>query len=548
MKKELIYAMCVLWAGSYAFSQVEEEQIQLPEITTTISGDTVVAGKDAVPDFSRVVPAAGMEKNIMPKLPGERISSGSEEEPVADFFFGEKKNVYAQGILGGGFPGDFIGDFSVYKTSSSNPFKIEFSHFSRNGYGKNTAGDGYFDNGTKLYAEKTFRVSGSDVSFAGKYDRAGTGLQERSQNFFDMTSQKVSGTLIFDHVFGDSGFEFYSETQAYWFNRYTGIKNEGVYSDLEKNMNVFFTDPGFIFSFYQSGISVSLDCNFQFESLLGKADGADVKRLCRADASIVGGYESDLFTAFGQVGLAGGSEIGDGRSIVPTFSAGAELKTKLGSNPKTFVFALNGGLETSTEELANLERTYKFAQLTSLPAEMTDWFVNSKIVLPLVEFLSINGGVEFKRTAFENGMWEADYSSKKRTGLYGFKNIERTLVTTDSGITFNFGLFTLRGGWRAHWNHVPSNEYKHSVEAVLSYESDDEKWGFSVGSVESIDTYSDKCPNLKGSIYYNMKNVMRLSLEIEDAIKLFSGKDREYVDSDYLTRPGSATVLAKFFF
>ena len=87
MKKELIYAMCVLWAGSYAFSQVEEEQIQLPEITTTISGDTVVAGKDAVPDFSRVVPAAGMEKNIMPKLPGERISSGSEEEPVADFFF-----------------------------------------------------------------------------------------------------------------------------------------------------------------------------------------------------------------------------------------------------------------------------------------------------------------------------------------------------------------------------------------------------------------------------------------------------------------------------
>ena len=116
--------MVIAWLGFVAYAQnSEEEQIQLPEITTTISGDTVVAGKDAVPDFSRVVPAAGMEKNIMPKLPGERISSGSEEEPVADFFFGEKKNVYAQGILGGGFPGDFIGDFSVYKTSSSNPFK-----------------------------------------------------------------------------------------------------------------------------------------------------------------------------------------------------------------------------------------------------------------------------------------------------------------------------------------------------------------------------------------------------------------------------------------
>lgn len=127
MKRNLI--LVIAWLGFVAYAQnSEEEQIQLPELTTTVSGDTVVAGKDAVPDFSKVVPSAGEEKNIMPRLPGERISGeDGDGEPEASFLAGEHKNVYAQGLVGGGFPGDFIGDFSVYKASETDPFRIEFS-------------------------------------------------------------------------------------------------------------------------------------------------------------------------------------------------------------------------------------------------------------------------------------------------------------------------------------------------------------------------------------------------------------------------------------
>ena len=548
MKKNLI--LVIAWLGFVAYAQnSEEEQIQLPELTTTVSGDTVVAGKDAVPDFSKVVPSAGEEKNIMPRLPGERISGeDGDGEPEASFLAGEHKNVYAQGLVGGGFPGDFIGDFSVYKASETDPFRIEFSHFSRNGYGKNPAGKGYFDNGTKLYAEKTFQAISSDFTVSGKYDRSGTGLQERSSCFYDMNSQKVCGNLIFDHVFSDTGFEFYSESECYWFNRYTGINNEGKYLKQEQDIDVIHMDPGFVFSWYNQGFSAAFECNFQIESILGSLEMVDTKRIFRVDGALVTGFENDIVTAFAQGGIAGGNKIGDGRSIVPSFSTGAEVRVKFGEAERNFVIGLNGGLRSKHEELSVLERTYKFAQLTTLTDETSDWFVNSKIVIPMFETVSLNGNVEFKKTAFDNGVWEAAYSSRKESGLYGIAPVDRTLFTTDAGLSFKMGVFTMRGGWRAHWKHVPSNEYEHTVETSISYDSENEKWGFSAGAVESIDDSSDKCPNIKGSIYCNVKNVMKLSLEIDDAVKLISRKERKYVDSEYLARAGSVTFLAKFFF
>ena len=128
MKK--LFVVMFAFCAALGFAQNnEDEKIQLPEMTTTVSGDTIVAGRDAVPDFSKVVPSAGEEKNIMPKLPGEHIVYDDGAEPEANFFTGENKNVYAQGLVGGGFPGDFIGDFSVFKDSNTDPFRIEFLPF-----------------------------------------------------------------------------------------------------------------------------------------------------------------------------------------------------------------------------------------------------------------------------------------------------------------------------------------------------------------------------------------------------------------------------------
>lgn len=533
---------------SFSFAQIlQEEKIPLSELEMPISGENSTSIESA-PDFSKVVPPAGQEKNITPKLPSQRISYENEEtEEEADFFSGENKNIYAKGIVGGGFPGDFIGDFSVYKSSNIDPFRIEFSHFSRNGYGKHSAADGYFDNGTKIYAEKSFRIANSDLTFGGRYDRAGTGLQKISDHFYDMISQKVSGVFLFDYFFGDSGFEFFSETESYWYNRYSGITTDGDFLKQERNINVFWMEPGFIFSWYNKGFSAGLECNFQVESFLGKHDYANVDELFRVDATLFTGYESDIVTAFTRGGIAGGTKIGEGRTIVPSFITGAEVRVPF-SNGNSLVVGANGGLETRHEEFSVLERKYKFAQMTTLTEETSDWFVNSKIVLPLFELISFNSSLEFKKTAFDNYLIEADYSTKKTCGVFGFKAEDRTQVTTDNGVSIKYNIFTLRGGWRAHWNYVPSNEYRHSVDASIAFDDEYKRFGFSAGVIESVDKKSDKLPNLYSNFYLNIKKSIKLSLEVNDAIKLFAQKDREYVESGYLVRAGSVTFLTSFSF
>ena len=111
-------------------------------------------------------------------------------------------------------------------------------------------------------------------------------------------------------------------------------------------------------------------------------------------------------------GIAGGTEIGYERNVVPSFSTGAEVRTPL-SNGRKLVIGLNGGLETNHEQFSVLERKYKFAQMTSLTKESSDWFANSKIVIPLFDSITLNSGIEFKKTAFDNYAWEGDYSTTK---------------------------------------------------------------------------------------------------------------------------------------
>ena len=105
--KNTLYFFCVALFSAPLFSQTEN--VTLPDITTTISGEVVTAGKDAAPDFSKVIPVDKKDDSVLPVFTEENVSF--DEEPVADFSFGEAKTIFAQGLVGGGFPGDFIGDF-----------------------------------------------------------------------------------------------------------------------------------------------------------------------------------------------------------------------------------------------------------------------------------------------------------------------------------------------------------------------------------------------------------------------------------------------------
>src|SRR5574344_1671589 len=181
----------VLLLNPVAAEETKEDKITLPDVTTVVSGDSLTAGKNAVPDFSDVVPDLADGTAPLPELPDAQSDEVSNE-PEADLTSTSNRNVYAEGLIGGGYPGFFSGDFSVYKSSGDNPFRLRFSHESANGYGAHEAADGFFDSTTELSGNKQITFKNAVLNFGAAYNTITNGMQSLSPCFFDNTQQNVN--------------------------------------------------------------------------------------------------------------------------------------------------------------------------------------------------------------------------------------------------------------------------------------------------------------------------------------------------------------------
>ena len=76
--KNIFYLFCVAFFSAPLFSQTEN--VTLPDITTTVSGEVVAAGKDALPDFSKIVPDDKKVDSVLPVFAEENVSFDEEPE------------------------------------------------------------------------------------------------------------------------------------------------------------------------------------------------------------------------------------------------------------------------------------------------------------------------------------------------------------------------------------------------------------------------------------------------------------------------------------
>ena len=87
---------------AFAVFELSAQTIELPEVTTVISGETDKAGEDALPDFSDVLKIPAGSGGVEPVLPEVETSENTDiaagkSKPV-------EKSVYAEGLIGGGYP------------------------------------------------------------------------------------------------------------------------------------------------------------------------------------------------------------------------------------------------------------------------------------------------------------------------------------------------------------------------------------------------------------------------------------------------------------
>lgn len=536
-----------------------EDKIQLPEVTTTVSGDSLTAGKNAIPDFTGLVPNGTAAEAPLPQLPDAQGATVTTE-PEADLSYDSEKSVYAEGLIGGGYPGFFSGDFSVYKSSGDNPFRLRFSHESANGYGAHEAADGFFDSTTELSGNKQITFKNAVLNFGAAYNTITNGMQSLSPCFFDNTQQNVNSMNSITWKL-PYGFGIELGVGGQWYSRYAGKDSNytGTSTFQQNGASILDLHPLFNVGWSNSIASIGFTAQYEYETTLRSMefvtdsvgllyDGPTTLNVHRGQFGFAGGWSNSTVSLDGAIALVVGTALGNSALVAP-FSVGVSAQHQSASATQPISFSLRGGLDSVLPQYADLEQQYRYTYLEYLPSETSDWFVSLKGAVPVSTHFVFNMSGDWRMTAFGNGIWEPQYvSNATECGLYTYKQIARTLIDSDVGFSFLYKILTLGIDWKANWLYIPADEYAYTIGATCSVLAADGFWGTNIAVREALGESVDTVPIINAGGFVRLRDSLRLALELNDAIKLCTGTNRAYAKSRYLSRAGSVTLLVKFFF
>lgn len=542
-----------------ADTNTTEQKIQLPDVTTVVTGDSLTAGKNAIPDFSDVTPSTDEATTPLPQLPDAK-SDNVKEEPEADLSYGSERNLYAEGLIGCGFPGYFSGDFSIYKSSGDNPFKLRFYHESANDYGTHTAAKGFFTGTTELSGTKKFTLKNVILNIGATYNTGVNGMQNLSTCFFDDTKQTVSSQNNVTWML-PLNFSITLQADGSYYSRYAGLTNNGsavAFSYQESGAKVMTVLPQVSVAWNNltaddTGLQFDLYIKSAVESFLSEMEFATTEEpttslINREQFGLNGSWNNKTLSVKGNAGIVIGNALG-AVSVTAPFSLEIDARWMNAASSRPVTLSAIGGLDSYLPMYGQLEKTYSFTSQQYLESETSDWFAKIETSLPIASRFTFNASAVWRMTAFGNGIWEPVYSEQPlASGLYAFSQIDRTLFASNIGFSFLWKLLTLSVDWKSNWLYVPVTENAYAINATCSVQAEDGFWGSDVTLQEALGDGVDMMPNISAGAFVRMNNTLRLAGEINDMVKLFSGTDRTYANSKYISRAGSVTVLVKFFF
>ncbi len=540
-----IAVLCGVFAQSS--DALSADEIKLPEMTTVISGDTPVAEKDVLPDFSDILEPSA-EARTLPGIQDAQDVPETVESVPADTGAG-KKDIFVEGLVGAGYSNVFIGDFTVYKATGENPFKLHFGHDSASGYARNDVSDNFEDSKTTIFGEKTITTGITTWNVFGGYDRITDGLQLVSPVFEDMTKQKVHGGFTSDSFF-NNGIEFLFGVDTSWYNRYNSLMyNAPAYTAAEEGHSIISSNPMARFSWSSDALTVGVEGKYTVHSNAGDSDAMMFGKQTthRGEAFTDIGWHNDIFSVYEKAGIVAGTKIGDQSLLVP-FTVGGSVRFHTPLSDRAVELAAEGGMQTSQPTISDLETLYAFTYMAGIPGETSDWYGKETLSLPIADVLTLSQTGEYRKTAFDNGVWQPIYASTGVVSkLYGYTQKEMTRFKTVSAASVLMGPMTATVDWTAQWIDVPVLEYENTIGISASLQDSTATYGGEVHVRFDLDSDADEVPNIGGETFYRMNQSVRLAAQVDDIVKLVTGKSRTYA-GDYIQRSGTAAVVVKFFF
>ncbi|MCR4822323.1 MAG: hypothetical protein K5873_05575 [Treponema sp.] len=571
MKKFFLNTI-LLFAGFFLFAQTDsknlgevvEEEIELPDVTTVINGKTFTAGKDSVPDYREIQPESAAPEVQLPQMEG--VTTSKELPEKKEGSYQKEKDIYAEGQLGAGYPFYFKGDFSIYRASGKSPFEIDFAHESTEGFAGKKADEGFFERNTGVKGIKSLYGEKGNHNIQAEYKMSDDGLQLNSDSYSDMVKHTISAAASSDWEFSNGLLLSYGADGA-WFNRYgqimKGSVKSGNYIDgtriLDLNPYIGLGWQGYGFKAFFSTL-YGFQANLAGSNNLLQAQGSSSSESShRGQFKLDFSWHNDFISAGADGSLIVGTAIGS-KELIPAFTGKFDFKTESFTPDRFITISLRGGLDSYQEKIRNLENKYRFAVLPVIPVETTDWFTKIDVSLPIKSAFEAKAGFEFKKSAFENGVWSASYDSDSllsitgsdstvyKSGLYAVSAKDRTEFNSSLGFYADFQTVKAGAEWKAFWNDTPSLEDPQRIKLSLEYQSEDAKWNAGTSTAFPFGSGADSTPEISGWAGIRLASALSLAFEVNDVIKLLSGKSRDYASSDYITTSGNAVLLAKFQF
>ena len=531
-------------------SAQESESIELDDLTTVVKSGSLVAQEDALPDFADVVEKHEGSEYITPKLPDVTVQ---EKPAVSDANSGKKeKSVFAEGKVGGGYPALFYGDFSVYRLSGQNPFFIGFNHDSAAGYSGHSLKDGYKDSKTGINLKKTIQKNRATVNLKGDYEVLVNGLQSKVNSMSDITQNDVSGGGDFTWQFNDI-FSAGASMNAEFYNRYSAITGSDSYEDFMKSVSVLGLSPSVFGNVRVNAFNIDFSTGYWLDA---NTDGAIAYNTKHQEAGKIANrgqfkvgvsWKNQIFKAYANVGAVLSDAMNDNYITAPFAVGGAAVFPVKFSNRKASV-GLEGGLSSTRSRVSDLEKKFKFTSLTFIPQEVTDWYAQLETSLPVGTGFTVNANLSYKKTAFENGWWQPDYTVPSYKGFYGYKMYDMSVLCSNIELTYIYKILSLKAGLRSNWIDIPVLDYNQLVTLGIGLAKENGKYGVNLNSAFGLnDSSSAIVPifNLDG--FVKITEAVSIGAELTDIIKLVSGSTRTYA-GDYIVRSGTASVMVKFFF
>ncbi len=552
-KKTKITILLVLAALSFN-AAADDDEILLPDISTTIlkTDDGINVEKEAVPDFRSILPETGddlpdiadaglpPDAFIPPKTDYTADAPDSKEAVTSD--------VFIEGSVGGGYPGLFSGDFSVYRNEGAEPFSLKFSHLTENGYGRHSASDGFSTSVTSLSGQKRFAFTDKlRLDLEGVYSTKTDGLQGKSPLFYTLYNQDISARadFIWDidermKLSSDMGVIFNNQFAGYNVALPNGVSGSSICFMAKPRVSFLYTLP------FENGTQLDM---------LARAGYDGGTNQNRVSAGLALDYIiADYGTASASVDVVWT------KNMASPIAVPFQLGFKTGS-AVSVIGSVFGGLKSSSADFAALQQTIPYMFTNFKPFEETLWFASADLTLPF-EFSRAEGEtpafaikkiepdikVDFEKTAFGNKSLSL-FSVDTVTGLMTAQLAERLALDTSFSTTFSFLIggtvdLNLSAGWKGCWFDKDVLEESHLLLFKLGVSDENGSWGVETDVTVS---FMDEVPDVGFSAFYKLTNAMRLELKLADFVKLVMGEDR-LLCGEYIQRGGYAALYVKIFF